>query len=470
MKRYISVIVAVVMMSTASAQSFISYFMEGATQRSYLNPALAPNKGYFNIPVIGSAQLGIYGDLTLNHIIQKKPDGSGTAFVFNRCFKFSDIPPLKENNILGMTSRFGILDFGAYTKNQKVFWSVAVNFDFGQNASIPRSLYEFMKSGESASINNVKVGVDVFSDISFNISFPIGKKVYLGTRVKAIMGSAESNLNISSLDILMNPEIAYVRGEGYFELFGPKIKEAVGKIIKLKDLPGAYDLMKVFSPSGGGAAIDLGITYDVAPWLQLSAAVNNLGFISYSKAAYSNLKLVAQIQYRGTSVEMKDDGTFEIQEGGNFDLGELDFEVTGADPKHTTKMLEAQVNAGADFELFNHILGIGILYNGQFSEFSHYHNFFASLNIHPTRWFGATASYTLVNGKNSIYGVALNFSPGFLNFFIGTDFLFARKTPQFIPISQSNCNVTFGLGIPIGKWGHRVERWANRDIAKRGLK
>ena len=45
--------------------------------------------------------------------------------------------------------------------------------------------------------------------------------------------------------------------------------------------------------------------------------------------------------------------------------------------------------------------------------------------------------------------------PGFINFFVATDMLMAKKNPQWVPIKQSNANVTFGLGVPIGPKGAR---------------
>ena len=42
-----------------------------------------------------------------------------------------------------------------------------------------------------------------------------------------------------------------------------------------------------------------------------------------------------------------------------------------------------------------------------------------------------------------------------INFFVATDILTAKHTPQWVPIKQSSMNVTLGLGIPIGKRGLR---------------
>ena len=53
---------------------------------------------------------------------------------------------------------------------------------------------------------------------------------------------------------------------------------------------------------------------------------------------------------------------------------------------------------------------------------------------------------------------AMNFTPGWINFFIGTDMLLSKHTPQWIPIKQSTMNLTFGLGIPLGPRGNRSDK------------
>ena len=55
-------IVALLVLATATgnAQSVRStYFMEGAQYRLQLNPALAPERGYINLPVIGHAEASV---------------------------------------------------------------------------------------------------------------------------------------------------------------------------------------------------------------------------------------------------------------------------------------------------------------------------------------------------------------------------------------------------------------------------
>ena len=53
----------------------------------------------------------------------------------------------------------------------------------------------------------------------------------------------------------------------------------------------------------------------------------------------------------------------------------------------------------------------------------------------------------------------MNLNPSWINFFIATDVLTAKHTPQWMPIKQKSMNITLGLGVPIGKRSHRVDAY-----------
>ncbi len=55
-------------------------------------------------------------------------------------------------------------------------------------------------------------------------------------------------------------------------------------------------------------------------------------------------------------------------------------------------------------------------------------------------------------------GLALNLNPSWINFYLATDIVTSKHTPQFIPIKQSAMNVTLGLGIPHRQSGATASR------------
>lgn len=56
------------MATGVAAQNPTTYFMEGSTFRMQFNPAFAPHRGYFNIPVLGGIDLSVGGNLALGDL------------------------------------------------------------------------------------------------------------------------------------------------------------------------------------------------------------------------------------------------------------------------------------------------------------------------------------------------------------------------------------------------------------------
>ena len=222
-----------------------------------------------------------------------------------------------------------------------------------------------------------------------------------------------------------------------------KRNDAGEEVYKLDDID-----FKPTSPAGYGFAVDLGATYDILPNLQASLAVNDLGFIGWSKK--KNVTGFSSKELSFTGVNVTEDGT----ESPDFDIDVLEFHK-GA-PQSVSRMLRATINAGLEYEVWRHKIGIGLLYSARFWEYKTFHNITGSVNFHPIRWFTLTGSYSVIDNRGGAVGLGLNLCPNWINFFIGTDVLITKHTPQFVPVRQSIMNVTLGIGVPIGKRSHRI--------------
>lgn len=222
-----------------------------------------------------------------------------------------------------------------------------------------------------------------------------------------------------------------------------KRNDAGEEVYKLDDID-----FKPTSPAGYGFAVDLGATYDILPNLQASLAVNDLGFIGWSKK--KNVTGFSSKELSFTGVNVTEDGT----ESPDFDIDVLEFHK-GA-PQSVSRMLRATINAGLEYEVWRHKIGIGLLYSARFWEYKTFHNITGSVNFHPIRWFTLTGSYSVIDNRGGAVGLGLNLCPSWINFFIGTDVLITKHTPQFVPVRQSIMNVTLGIGVPIGKRSHRI--------------
>ena len=191
------------------------------------------------------------------------------------------------------------------------------------------------------------------------------------------------------------------------------------------------------------------MTYDVIPDLQLSFAVNDLGFISWGKKYLERGQMTKSQSFTGVEII---DGEVHDPE---FDFGELEFDRVQAS-KGKTEMLRTSINLGAEYEVWRHKIGLGLLYNVRVWDVKTFHNLTASVNFHPIPWFTLTTSYSFLNGQGHALGVAINACPSWINFFLATDMLICSHTPQFLPVTSTSMNVTLGIGVPIWRRSHRI--------------
>lgn len=453
MKKIKLTLLALLIGAAASAQNPSVYFMEASTLRSQYNPAFAPLRGYVNIPGLGGLNINASGNLSLDNVLYPR-DGRLVTLIDSSVSAEEALRHLKPENLLGADSRTNIIGFGAFTRNHKHFWSVDINIRANVDANLPYTLFEFLKEGSSVDIRDIGVSADSYVEAAFAYSFPLlNDKLYIGARAKFLMGAAHARLNYNHLNVSMREDKWVVDASGSLDITaaGQKAPTETNDngtpIYKLDDVN-----LKPTTPVGYGFAIDLGATYDILPNLQASLAVTDLGFISWGKAHNTTGVSVDQLSFSGVEVE-----NGETKPQPDFNLDVLEFEQRT--PKSVSRMLRASLNAGLEYEVWRHKVGIGLLYSARFWEYKSLHNITGSVNFHPVRWVTVTGSYSVIDNRGGAFGLALNLNPSWINFFIATDILTSRHTPQFLPIKQSTMNLTLGLGIPIGRRSHRIEAY-----------
>ncbi|WP_297411210.1 MULTISPECIES: DUF5723 family protein [Rikenellaceae] len=449
MKKLYAVLIALAAVTTLSAQNPTTYFMEGSTFRSQWNPAFAPDRGYVNIPVLGGIQIGTQGNLAVDKVLIPQNGQLTTIFSGSVPATFA-LEELSEMNSLGVGTTINIIGFGRYARDRRTFWSADLNIRTDIDLHLPYGLFDFMKNGNSADISGLGISGESYLEAAFSYSFPITEKLYLGVRGKFLAGAARFRMNFDRFYASLGEDRWYADATGTLEVAGlapgTKTTEA-GTLVY--DMDNLVDKFKV--PAGYGFGVDLGVTYDLLPQLQLSASVNDLGFMCWSKGKTSIGETSRTIEFTGVEIDEEGNATQP-----SFDLEELELEVR--ESKGITKMLRASVNLGGEYAFLNRRIGVGLFYNIRFREYETLHNLTLSGNFRPLHWLHISGSYTFVDNRAHAVGLGLNICPGGINLFLGTDVLLSRKTPQWIPVRQSLMNYTFGLGIPLGPRGERHAR------------
>ena len=449
MKKIYAFLFTLLLASGAAAQNPTAYFMEGSTLRSQLNPAFAPLRGYVNIPGLGGLDTNVSGNLSIAKILYPR-NGKLVTLLDSSVSTADALSGLKADNLLGFDTRVNLIGFGAFTRNHKNFWSFDLNARVTTDATLPYSLFDFLKRGNSGDISDIGITADSYLEAGFNYSFPLlDDKLYIGVRAKFLMGVARARMYFSQFNVSHNEERWLINAAGGLDITAAgldvttELNEHGEEVYKMDDIN-----LKPTSPAGYGFAVDLGATYDILPNLQASLAVNDLGFISWSKN--KNVTGYSAKELSFTGVTVTEDGT----ESPDFDIDVLEFHKGAA--KSVSRMLRASINAGLEYEVWRHKIGIGLLYTARVWEYKTLHNITGSVNFHPIRWFTVTGSYSVIDNRGGAVGLALNLNPSWINFYLATDIVTAKHTPQFIPIKQSIMNVTLGIGVPIGRRSHRI--------------
>ena len=73
----------------------------------------------------------------------------------------------------------------------------------------------------------------------------------------------------------------------------------------------------------------------------------------------------------------------------------------------------------------------------------------ATANFRPAKWFMAAINGSVSNTGSS-WGELINLCPRGINFFVGTDYVVSKFTPQYVPVNRPKLNLNFGINFPLG--------------------
>ncbi len=434
----------VIATTSVSAQNFTSYFIDSAIESKNHNAAFAPDRGYFNIPIVGGISLSTNGNLSLGQLLYPM-DGSLVPIFDTRVPADTALAPLNAVNSFGVENRLTILGFGKYRKDRKSFWSFDLSMRTSSNFSMPYELFEFVKAlPETTSIKDVNVYVESYLEAAFGYSKQIDDRLRVGGRVKFLAGLANATLQIDQLDVSLLSDEWMATAQGHIDVNM--------KGVTLDSEDGIFELggidPDISGVAGYGAAIDFGATYDLTEDLELSLSANDVGFILWGKEGNTRGSLLDQFVFSGVNIDVDGEQTSNQSE---IDLDELKFEEESS--KSSMKWLQANFNAGAEYKLWDDRVGVGAIYSARLWRTNTLHSLTAAVTFTPIEWFTLATSYAVTNNSANAVGFAANLATGFMNLYVATDILTSRKSAQFIPIDQSMMNISFGLAVPIGPKG-----------------
>lgn len=471
MKRLICIILtALSICSAASAQHNFrtGYFLDGYTYNHKLNPALASDRGYFAIPVLGYTTLGVETNMSLAKFLY--PDGKGNLdlFLSPNVSAQDFLKGIQTNNPINANLDLSVFSLGFHAG--KSFNTLDLSFKADARSNLPGSLFSWAKQARNVlDMSDFGVNADARVEFSYGYSRKIGEKLRIGAKLKFIAALAKATYAADQLTLTMNEDKwrLSTKGSGYFYAPGVSILTDDAKGIDGFNMISDNDKLieAALKARNFGAAIDLGFSYDIFKWLTVSASVTDLGLVRWNGLTKLGSDALS-IEYDGFENIGDEDLNVndEFSELGNELLDMIQPRVISTD-NTLMEMMSLTAHAGLELRLpFYKRLSAGLLgtyrHDGPYSWWEAR----GSVNWALFRWLSFSGSYAQSTYGES-YGGAINFHPNVLNIFVGIDSFkpALNVTDQYIPIDSFNTNLAIGVNLAFGKYHGRFPRKAKKS-------
>ncbi len=432
----------------AKAQDLRSaYFIDNYTYSYRLNPAFSTQRNFLGA-LISNLNAGTNSDIGVSTLLYPYNDKL-VSFMHKSVDRDEFLAKLKQLNRIDVHVNHNIASAGFWTtiKEKPVFQTFEINMRNATTAKIPYNLFSFLKGGNEDNffydLSNVYGYTHTYLEIASGTSAKFGK-LSVGARAKLLIGTNKISLKVDEMFANLDGSEWAIRSNAILRASGGGVKQEL-----MQGALGEYDVLRLknikFKPlgfGGMGGAIDLGIKYEINQYINVSAAVNDLGFIVW----------------RNKVNGLNDWNTFIIHKEETDVIGNMGtifneivnrlksvYEFVPMEKNYTSQSLSLNLHAGAEFKMpFYNKMSIGVLGVLRNSNINRYKEVRFSLNATPLKWLSLSANtaYTTFGWE---YGGMVNIYAKKFSIFAGTDSYYFKMTPQLIPIDNCNTHVVFGV-------------------------
>jgi hypothetical protein len=484
---------------TASAQFLRTSYLQDVPYSLQMNPAQVPSHGYVS-PILGPMSLTLQSNSLGSGDIQDMMDKGDSYY---KSSKFLD--NLKDENRLNMNMAWDQIAFGWF--NGKNFFSFNTGTRIEMGAIIPKSVFTFMndmngstfdnemwKKGLNADLAGEKIAMQVYQEIGVGYARKINDKLTVGGKVKLLLGVANMDFEIKQMSVKTPTGIDIEKVQNIQESFknasldwskyknGDYKNDPSGLLQAVRNEIGAHGQASVaveasgkasmgglewkynkdkngnnnyingadfkgFKISGYGLGIDLGATYEVMDNLEVTAAITDLGFISWGKSNSKEVNAELSRQYdldkdETTTVGGKTVyGLYDFANAvANNDVVNLDMlQMNETEGDSYTTSLYTTLALGGQYTIDDKLV-VGALYTGRFAKPKTISELTLSGAYNLNAWLNIALSYSMIQSAGQSFGLGLKLGP----VYVGTDYMFFGKGTKC-------ANFLAGLSIPLGK-------------------
>ena len=294
----------------------------------------------------------------------------------------------------------------------------------------------------------MNLGLNAFTEVGVGYARIVNDRLTVGGKFNVLLGVGNLDMNINNIQITSNElydNYGNINYDAEATIDVDASLEANMKGLELTtDQDGVIDGVEMngFGIGGYGVGIDLGATYRLLDNLTVSAAVTDLGFISWSKSSSTVVEGDNTQTYNGNNV-----GEFlDRVDGGEV----IDFDMFGLQKGNVQKKrstrLPTTLTVGAEYGFWKNRFSVGALSTTRWGMYRTLSELTLSANFRPARAIGLSASYSMLQSAGKTFGAAVKLGP----LTIGTDYLFLGKNTRSV-------NVFMGISMGLGKTRPEVD-------------
>ncbi len=472
MKRISKHILAVTLATVAcnaSAQGLNSaYFTDDYKFRHTMNPAFENEQNYVSVPALGNINVRMQGNFGLGDILLDNPrygidsNKKKTTFM-NPYISTADALSGFNTGLNKITADVDITMLSAGFKAFGGYNTISLDSRTNMGLALPYSLLEFAKNtgNKSYVMDDINVQAQSFVQLAFGHSRQIDKHWRVGAKIKFLFGIARADVQFTNLraDLSANDKWT-MSGQAVANVSMKGFKYKTEREEYSDASKGGFDRVDDVDVDGGGLggfglAVDLGATYKPNDDWTISAAVTDLGYISWSNNMTASNKQ-STFTFDGfhdiTAVDYdangnRKDNAFEAQSDKYGDqMADFSNLSTDGDTGGRSTLLAATVNVGCEYTLpCYRNLKFGLLSSTRLHGKYTWTEGRLSANISPLKWLNGGINFA-VNNYMASFGWVLNIHPKAFNVFVGMDHLLGKTTKEFIPLN-SNASVNIGFNV-----------------------
>lgn len=453
-KSILAALVALTTLSAHAQQVNTLYFLENAPMRHTINPAFQPvSQGFVNITPLGWMSFGVGNNsLTLSDVLFVDNVKSSASYgmtitpVHPDANRQAFLRGLRSMIYFNGEATIGMVNVGVRIKDAG-YLTVGINERIDAGMTVPKSIFTFALDGMMKDIdggNNrldlsgIGTGASAYMEISGGYSHKLNEQWTLGGKLKVLLGQAYVRATSRNMTLDASTQEWHLYGKTVVDVSGPLDVEYLAPFIDGKNAlelkssfkDGGFDTKKLINtsnfaqqatPVGYGAAIDFGFTYKPIEQVQISAALNDLGFIYWTKTASFTANVdttftgIGTIDY-GDPKYLNEEGKFEGKRMLDDAVGRLEGmlnNVRFARGKNgAARMITTRLNIGVDANFWDNRVGVGLVSATRLYNARLYEELTIGAAFRPVNWFNIALSYSLMNnGKYSNIGAGLSLMP-----------------------------------------------------------